>query len=89
VKLTKTLAVAWASDRIRVNAVAPGLIETGMTRRMLGVDALVAPMLARTPLARVGTPADVAPVALFLASSAARYVTGQTLAVDGGFSIQG
>jgi len=89
VQLTKTLAVAWARDGIRVNAVAPGLIETGMTRRMLGVDALVTPMLARTPLGRVGTPADVAPAVLFLASSAARYVTGQTLAVDGGFSIQG
>ncbi len=89
VQLTKTLAVAWAGDGIRVNAVAPGLIETGMTRRMLGVEAMVAPMLARTPLGRVGTPADVAPVVLFLASSDARYVTGQTLAVDGGFSIQG
>jgi len=89
VQLTKTLAVAWARERIRVNAVAPGLIDTGMTRRMLGVDAMVAPILARTPLGRVGTPADVAPAVLFLASSAARYVTGQTLAVDGGFSIQG
>jgi NAD(P)-dependent dehydrogenase (short-subunit alcohol dehydrogenase family) len=89
VQLTKGLAVAWAAKGIRVNAVAPGLIESNMTRPMLGVDEQMAPLLARTPMGRWGTPADIAPVVLFLAGPGARYVTGQTLPVDGGFSVQG
>jgi 3-oxoacyl-[acyl-carrier protein] reductase len=89
VQLTKTLAVAWARHGIRVNAVAPGLIETNMTAPMLPFEALTRPILDRTPMRRLGTPSDVAPVVLFLASPAARYVTGQTIPVDGGFSVQG
>ena len=89
VQLTKTMATAWAKKGIRVNAVAPGLIESNMTAPMLAIDELTQPMLSRTPMARIGTPEDVAPVVLFLASPAARYITGQTLPVDGGFSVQG
>jgi len=89
VQLTKTLAVAWARHGIRVNAVAPGLIETNMTAPMLPFEELTGPILDRTPMRRLGTPSDVAPVVLFLASPAARYVTGQTIPVDGGFSVQG
>ena len=89
VQMTKTLAVAWAKHGIRVNAIAPGVVETAMTAPMMGFDELTAPLLARTPMGRFATPDDIAPVALFLASSAARYVTGQTLPVDGGFSVAG
>jgi 3-oxoacyl-[acyl-carrier protein] reductase len=87
VQLTKTLAVAWAKDRIRVNAVAPGLIRSNMTARIQHLPAYTRKDFERMPLARWGTPQDVAPAVLFLSSPAARYITGQTLAVDGGYSI--
>lgn len=58
-----------------------------MTAPMKGFDFLTRPMLDRTPMARWGTPADVAPAVLFLASSAAAFITGQTLCVDGGYSV--
>ena len=87
VQLTKNLAVAWAKHRIRVNAVAPGLILSNMTRVMKGIEALEKPQLERTPLGRWGTPADVAPAVLFLASAAAGFVTGHTLCVDGGYAV--
>jgi 3-oxoacyl-[acyl-carrier protein] reductase len=87
VQLTKNLAVAWAKQKIRVNAVAPGLILSNMTRVMQGIEALEKPQLDRTPLARWGTPEDVAPAVLFLASAAAGFVTGHTLCVDGGYAV--
>jgi NAD(P)-dependent dehydrogenase (short-subunit alcohol dehydrogenase family) len=89
VQLTKTLAVAWARHGIRVNAVAPGVVETNMTAPMMPFESMTAPLLARTPLARFATSQEIAPAVLFLASPAARYITGHTLAVDGGFSIAG
>jgi NAD(P)-dependent dehydrogenase (short-subunit alcohol dehydrogenase family) len=87
VQLTKTLAVAWAADRIRVNAVAAGLTRTRMTAGHVNDPDALAPTLARTPLGRVAEPMDIAGAVLFLTSAAAAYVTGQTLPVDGGYSI--
>ncbi|NLT29208.1 MAG: SDR family oxidoreductase [Propionibacterium sp.] len=88
VQLTKTMAVSWGADGVRANAVAPGLVETNMTGAMIS-RGMSEPTVARTPLGRVGAPGDLAGVVLFLASSAAGFVTGQTLSVDGGFSVQG
>jgi NAD(P)-dependent dehydrogenase (short-subunit alcohol dehydrogenase family) len=87
-QLTKTLAIAWAPDGIRVNAVAAGLIETGMTAAMLAAGGHHT-FVARTPLNRVGTARDVAGAVLWLTSAAAGYVTGQTVAADGGYSVRG
>lgn len=86
VQMTKALAVGWAADGIRVNAIAPGLIETNMTRPVKGIEAIEGPQMARTPMGRWGETDEVSDAALFLASAGARYITGQTLAVDGGYS---
>jgi 3-oxoacyl-[acyl-carrier protein] reductase len=89
VQLTKTLAVAWARHGVRVNAVAPGIVDTAMTAPMMPIGELTAPLLARTPMRRFAVPDEIALPVLFLASPAARYITGQTLVVDGGFSVSG
>ena len=87
VQLTRTLAVAWAAQAIRVNAVAPGLIRSNMTARIQQLPEYTRKDFERMPMARWGTPQDIAPAVLFLSSPAARYITGQTLAIDGGYSI--
>lgn len=86
-QLTKSLAIAYAADGIRVNAVAPGWIATPLTQALQDDPQRSGPILARTPLARWGTPQDVAGPVLFLASSAAAFVTGAVLPVDGGYLI--
>jgi NAD(P)-dependent dehydrogenase (short-subunit alcohol dehydrogenase family) len=86
VQLTKSLAVAWAEDGIRVNAIAPGWIETPMTVSARSDATRNRAILERTPLGRWGTPDDIVGPALFLASDAARFVTGAVLVVDGGYS---
>jgi NAD(P)-dependent dehydrogenase (short-subunit alcohol dehydrogenase family) len=86
-QLTKSLAIAWAKDGIRVNAVAPGWIDTPLTRPLVEDAARSAAILSRTPLGRWGTPEDICGPVMFLASSAAAFVTGVVLPVDGGYLI--
>lgn len=86
IALTQGLAVEYAPFDIRVNALCPGFVETAMTGRVLKVPAFAKALLDRTPMRRFGRTDEIAAAALFLASDDASYVTGATLAVDGGMS---
>ena len=86
VNLTRALAVEWAPRGIRVNAVAPSFISTPLAEGMLTDDAVREEVIGRTPLGHVGRPEEVAAGVLFLASPAAAYITGHTLAIDGGWT---
>ncbi len=88
-QLTKNLAAEWAEDCIRVNAIAPWYISTPLAKEVLKNEQYKKEVLSRTPMKRVGKPEEVASVVEFLCSSGAGYITGQTIAVDGGFSIYG
>lgn len=85
-QLTKALAVAWAPEGIRVNAIAPGWIATELTRGLVEDEARSAAILGRTPMQRWGEPADIGGAAVFLCSEAARFITGAILPVDGGYA---
>ncbi len=82
--LTRTLAEAWAEDGIRVNGIAPGLVDTKMTKVTTANPKRLEGALERIPLKRLGTPQDMAGAALFLASPLSSYIMGQTIVVDGG-----
>jgi NAD(P)-dependent dehydrogenase (short-subunit alcohol dehydrogenase family) len=87
IQLTRALAAQWAPT-VRVNSVAPGYVRTDLNRAWLDEEANVGYVLANTPLGRVAEPVDVVGAVRFLASSAASYVTGQNLRVDGGWSVR-
>ena len=72
-------------DGIRVNAVAPGLIDTRMTHPVLDIPEMLEPEMRHTPMARMGMPDEVSGTVLFLCSDSATYITGSTFAVDGGY----
>ncbi len=86
--LTRNLASHWSRDNIRVNAVAPGLIDTPMTAPMKGFPELLDAEVGRAIFKRMGTPAEVAAAVLFLSSELSAFTTGSVLAVDGGFLAQ-
>jgi len=84
--MTKTMAFELASSRIRVNAIAPGLVHTRFASALTENDAILSEFLRKTPLGRYAEPAEIAGAAVYLASDAASYVTGHTLVVDGGMT---
>ncbi len=87
--LTRSLAVNWAKDGIRVNAVAPGWIKTNMSRVMWEDEAQAAPIAARTPMGRWGEAQELGDVVGFLCAPESRFVTGTLIPVDGGYSVSG
>jgi 3-oxoacyl-[acyl-carrier protein] reductase len=84
VGLTRTLGEAWAEDGIRVNGIAPGLVDTKLTKVTTANPGRLEGAIKNIPMKRLGTPADMAGAALFLASPLASYIAGQTIVVDGG-----
>ena len=87
VSLTKVLAAEWGGDGVRANVVCPGLVRTKFSEALWGDERIVRRLLARQPIQRVGDPADVAGLVLFLASDAAAYCTGGVYTADGGYTV--
>jgi len=84
--LTRSLALEWGPSGVRVNAIAPGFILTDLTRKLWSDETMRAWGEANTPQRRLGTPEDIVGAAVFLASPAAAFITGQVLYIDGGFT---
>lgn len=87
INLTQTLAMELAVDNIQVNAIAPGLIQTRFAEAIWTNEAMLEAVQARTPQKRMGQPEEIAGIALYLASNASSFATGQTFVVDGGISV--
>lgn len=87
ISMTKTLAMELAGDNIQVNAIAPGLIKTKFAQAIWDNDALHSGVIGRTPMGRIGEPDEIAGIALYLASPASSFTTGQVFVVDGGITI--
>jgi NAD(P)-dependent dehydrogenase (short-subunit alcohol dehydrogenase family) len=88
-QLARNLAVEWGAHNIRVNAIAPGLVRTDFARALWENKEVLEQTLKQAPLGRIGEPVDIAGTAILLASPAGRFITGQTLVVDGGVTIAG
>ncbi|HMO67215.1 MAG TPA: SDR family oxidoreductase, partial [Novosphingobium sp.] len=86
-QLARNLAVEWGARGVRVNCIAPGLVRTDFARALWEDPDNLAAALAFPPMGRIGEPEDIAGAAVFLASPASRYVTGQTIVVDGGATV--
>ena len=89
VQLTKNLAVEWAEENIRANAIAPWYIDTPLVEHLMKNKEYYEEVINRTPMKRIGKPEEVASLAAYLCMDKASYITGQTIAVDGGFTIYG
>lgn len=89
IQMTRNLACEWATDNIRVNAIAPWYIDTPLAAQVLRDETFLQEVIARTPMRRIGNPEEVAAAAAFLAMDVSSYITGQCLAVDGGFTVNG
>jgi len=87
INLTQTLAMELGADNIQVNAIAPGLIKTKFAEALWSNETIAEGVAARTPVKRIGEPDDIAGIAVFLASAASNYATGQTFVVDGGITV--
>jgi len=85
--LARNLAVEWGPRNVRVNCIAPGLVKTDFARALWENEEALARRNARTPLRRIGMPEEIGPIAAFLASSAASFITGQVIVADGGVTI--
>jgi NAD(P)-dependent dehydrogenase (short-subunit alcohol dehydrogenase family) len=86
--LTKTAALEYSGEGIRVNAICPGVIDTPMVERASGNNEAVEGAIAATPLGRLGEPAEIGDAAVWLCSDDASFVTGETMVIDGGFTSQ-
>jgi NAD(P)-dependent dehydrogenase (short-subunit alcohol dehydrogenase family) len=86
IAVTQSLAAEWCADNVRVNAIAPGFVATDLTRGLRANASLYRDIVAKVPMGRFAEPEEIVPLAVYLASDASSYVTGQVFVIDGGYS---